>query len=374
MSVGDLTVTSNAPASDVVASLTTEGSPEPKVLVENSQPVPEKSEEEERVSKAASELGKKGGEAAAKAKAEKAKIAKAEAAKEPEPKVEAKPEETPEQKEAAEEKKRSKERVEQATRQAAELKRQLASERQEREKLAQRLAEIEQRTAKPAESQKPTATDDPEPQEGQFENYSDYIKAAARWNARNEFSQRMETTKREAQTRYLAQTYAERVSKTVETFHDRMTKAAEADPLFTERTNGVAVQLRPSFELEPGERPGPLNTVADEIMSSEVGPQILDYFSKNESEFQRIAALRSAREVTREMAKIEARLDGATAGTPPTDERPVSKPELSRATPPVQPVTGKPHIAEDSRHTPDRASRQSLDDYKIGWKPAKTQR
>src|SRR5438128_2255531 len=97
VAVGGLEVTSNhESAQDMVASLSPDKaeSSQPRVLVDGGKAVPqessEKVDEKANLSRAASELGKKGGAAAA---AKRAEEAKAEPAKtEPEPKEEPEPE------------------------------------------------------------------------------------------------------------------------------------------------------------------------------------------------------------------------------------------------------------------------------------------
>ena len=91
---------------------------------------------------------------------------------------------------------------------------------------------------------------------------------------------------------------------------------------------------------------GPLNVMADEIVISEQAPGLLTYLSENPQEIQRIATLRTPREIQREMAKLETRVGAAPAVTSP--ERGVSK-----ANPPVRTVTGSPHGVTDSEPADD---------------------
>jgi len=79
------------------------------------------------------------------------------------------------------------------------------------------------------------------------------------------------------------------------------------------------------------------------------------WFSEHKDEYQRIAALQTPREITREVAKIEGMLT-APAGTP-------VKPSVSKAPPPVRPVTGAPHTAERGWRPG-----MTLDEYAPIWK------
>ena len=83
------------------------------------------------------------------------------------------------------------------------------------------------------------------------------------------------------------------------------------------------------------------------------------YFEEHGDEFQRIAALTNPRAVSREMAKIEARLESATAGDSTKRDE-----DVSRAAPPVRPVTGKPYVTESGEWKPG----MTLDDYAPIWK------
>jgi hypothetical protein len=66
------------------------------------------------------------------------------------------------------------------------------------------------------------------------------------------------------------------------------------------------------------------------------------YLEEHPDALQRIAALSNPRAVSREMAKLEARLESAAAGTRAKPD----KEEVSKAAPPVTPVTGTPYVAE----------------------------
>ena len=310
----------------------------------------------ETLSKAASELGKEGAKAAAKARKEAAKAAPAEEA--PEAKPEAKPAEKPEAKaapaeEAEEEgetpeerKSRAQQRVQEATRAAAEAKRELAREKQEREALARRLEALERERTRPeaAPAEKPAppkseaaSTDDPRPKPDDFENWSDYEDKLLEWN-RREF-------RREMAKEQEAERHVQEVGRKADAFFGRLKSAAQADPEFHGRTIEFVGNLQPSWMLRDGQARQAHNDIADELFRSESAPALISHFVEHPEDFDRLRALRSSREVLREMVKIEARLEGATAGTPPSSERPASKPEVSKAPPPVRPVTGAPIAA-----------------------------
>ncbi len=151
------------------------------------------------------------------------------------------------------------------------------------------------------------------------------------------------------------------VGQAVDGFMGRLNKAAEADETFKERT-GVAQPLfggrsipevlQPSFTLprdEHGQMQGleGRHVVADEVLKSEMGPAMIEHFSDNPEDLQRIAALQTPAEIQRAMAKLEARLeddlDAAIADTS-------SRREVSKAGTPARSVAGSPHTAAPDIH------------------------
>lgn len=318
-------------------------------------PIPMGEKPKSPLSEAAAELGKKGGAAAAKAREKEAKEAKPgkEAPAEDEGKVAAKAkakaapaeadDEGEDEGDVLESSPRARARVEQATRKAAEARREVERERARADRLEQRLAALErERTqAAPPRHAAPPAQEDHEPQEGDFETYPEFVKASARWAARQERKAAEVDQIRRAQATQRAQ----RIGGHVDAFKDRVAKAAEADESFMERTAPLARAMQPSFTLPQGRPPGPIHVLTDEIITSPSAPALMEHFSAHPEEFRSIATLRNPREIARAVAKIEARLEGATAGTTSSDERPGSSPEISKARPPARPVAGSPRIA-----------------------------
>lgn len=295
-----------------------------------------------KLSKAASKLGKAGGEATAAKRAE-AQEAEAEGTSE----AEAAKKRTADEIAKAgrgQKKQLASERVEEATLEAAEIKRQLKAERAERERLAGELARERAAKAKPAEEH-PKAAADPEPKAEDFDSYEQYVKAAARWEARQEWNERQKVSAEEARVAASHQN----ITKAVESFQGRMDEHAKADPTIKERTAALAASLQPSFTLAKDQQLGPLNVIADEIIRSEQAPTLMLHLAEHQDDLQRIASLRTPWEISREMAKLETRLEVATPGTP------TPKPEVSQARPPVRPVTGSPHTA-NAEPDPDSSS------------------
>jgi hypothetical protein len=324
---------------------------------------------DEAASQAGKELGKRGGEAAAKAREAKAAeeseekpeakpikpIPPKKEAAEPE-KVEAKPAEEekaePEEKpeEAPPEKDKRgdprhdpKARMLEATRKEAEAKRALAVEREKASALEARLNALERQTglAKAEPEAKREGNGKPTPQD--FDTYEDYLDARDSYN-RSQW---------EAETQRRAQ--ADAVDRALE---NHIGKFRQATVGHVDQYSDDVLNLKTEFQLSPGERPTGENWLANELVfSPESAPALMLHFTEHPEDLQRIAALTSPRAVSREMAKLEARLESATAGN--SSEREV----VSRAAPPVRPVAGKPYVTESDEYREG----MTLDEYAKVW-------
>lgn len=319
----------------------TQGKASPRVI----KPIPDKQPEE--ISKAASELGKLGGKAAAEKRREAKEVERPET-------EEAVGEDAPEEAKRKvdeeisaaqrdERKKLASDRVAEATRAAAEAKREAARERQEREALARRLEALERERTRPAQEQRPderprqaqATDDDPEPQEKDFQSWEEYVKATGAHAARKEWKQlQKKQAEEDEQRRVHADIHAWKGR-----FVDRSVKKLGPEGL--SKLSAEVQALKPTYDaIMAGEPITALNAVADEILDSPVSGEVMLYLSEHPNELQRLATLRTPRDIAREMAKLETRLESAPLGTSP------SKPEGSKAKPPVRPVTGAPVTAD----------------------------
>jgi hypothetical protein len=344
-------VTSNTEkAEDMIAALEPPDpkANKPRILSTDGETV----EEKDPVSEAASTLGKKGGKATADAR----KAAEKESAKESPDKA-AKPDKAAETKKAGEaegdtdkEEAKSKKgdprhdpeariavlarEKREAQDRADRAERDLENERRSRTQPArdERPAPVqERREAKPA--------DDPEPQEAEFDNYADYVKAAGRHAARTEFRER----ERQSQEREREVQRDRFVHKSLETFSERLTKRAEADDTFIDRTKDFATSLQPSFMRAQGAPLEGRHVAADCVIRSERAPELIEHFTENPDEFQRIASLRTVPDIRVAVANLEgylrARSERPAAATADTSARR----ETSRAGTPVRSVAGTPN-------------------------------
>lgn len=237
-----------------------------------------------------------------------------------------------------------------ATQQAAELKRQLAEERQTRERLTQEFNQRLQAVERGAPRQEQPPAEQRQPQERpeigpdgipplahfvqQAENYEDGLEQWAR--AREQVREQ-----RSAQAKAVND-LKERFVSTIVSVKDDITPEIGA--------------LEPTmFVLERGGKPDAGSCLADELFfRPEHAPTLVRHFKAHPEDLKRVMEQPSSADVTREVGRILGRLEAATAGV--SAER---TEQVSRATPPVRPVTGAPYVAESEEYRPG----MSLDEY-----------
>jgi hypothetical protein len=316
---GGITVVSNSETEDQIRE-NFEGTKKP---LDGPEPNPEK-EDQERASRAGSDLGKRsaearknaaavdeGKESAAEQKALDFKEAKEEAAEK------ARPDRDPIA------------RMKEATRKEAEAKQQAREAKERAERAEAELARA--RAEKPAD--RPVAKPEGKPEPAQFQSYEEYL------DARDEYNRKQWA---EASAQYQAkQTHEAWLRDTAGKFKGSIDKAVKDDPDFFSKVAEEVKELRPSYLVPPNEAQDGHNWVADELtLNHESAPALMLHFTEHPDELQQLAALSSPRAVTRAMGKLVAQLEAATAGNS-------SKPEVSKAKPPVRPVTGSPHVADE---------------------------
>jgi len=332
--VGGMTVSSNTETSEAITeNLESDAKP-----LDGESPDPEK-EEADAVAKAAAKLGEKGGKAAAERRAadkrnyDKAMADAEERASEARAK-EAKAEDSKKDKKG-DPRHDPKARVEEATRESAELKRELRRERDERAReraeFNARLEKIEKSGNGAEHAAAPARHADEKPLEKDFEDYGEFVEARSRWAARQEYAE----VERKRTIHQQAASFANSVQQTFDKFRESALKES-----IHERVAPELLDLVPTAMLEPNARPDQGNVIADEIVSSEQSNALLLHFTEHPEDFQRIASLRTPRDISREIAKIEARLESAQSSASP--QRHVA----SQAKPPVRPVSGSPNASD----------------------------
>jgi hypothetical protein len=213
------------------------------------------------------------------------------------------------------------ERVKRATAEAAAAKREAEDARKQAVSLQERLARFE--------AQQPSKEDDPEPTEEQFEAYKDYVKAQSRWEARQELKA-FNAAQAEMQRRVV--------------INGQMDQAKQAFSGRIKEAGGQEFLDKLSEDV--------LNIAADTpvgvaVRDSEMAPKLMQYLSDHPDELRALSGLHPAH-IFRAIGKIEGKLEGvAVTGNAP---RVVA---VSRAKPPVKPVTGMPAVGNElSEDTP----------------------
>lgn len=218
------------------------------------------------------------------------------------------------------------ERIRQAARDAKEAKELAASVLREKDEIASRAesyrVELEKLRSTSKATLKPVPSD--------FQTDADFMEALTDWK----MEERTKRDQSEQVARIMEQQKAERYSG----FSKRMKDQIEKDPTFMEGVSEYVLNLRPLSSMADDEPKGPLNALAEFILRSDVAPALAKYFSERQDELERLQQMDPFR-FGPEIGKIEERLSaGSQTATTPV--------EMSKAKPPVRPVTGGYPIAE----------------------------
>lgn len=331
-------ISSSESAEDMAAALTPKAEDEklkPRIVQREGKPVEPQDEQAEVVSKAASELGKRGGEAAAKAREERKA---AEAKPEPKEAAEAKPEAKPDDKPAEPEEKphrgdprRDPEaRVRAATSQLAEANRR-------NQQLEERLARLEQavQPPKPAAEEQRQAEAPVKPTVDQFSTYEEYVEALADYKA----DQRIRETLSRIEAQQQQSAAKQEVMRNLGTLDAQFQEAQKADPSVVERLDPRLLSTMSGALANPGdwsEHPGRLLTHL--LMNSEQGFAMMLHLSENEDAAIGLIKQPNPLAMSRAFGLLEAKL-AAQQSQP--DRRP------SQAPPPLKPLTPTAQPSDD---------------------------
>jgi len=226
-------------------------------------------------------------------------------------------------------------RMKEATRKEAEAKAEL---RQVRNQLNEALNLLQQQpqTQQPQASAKQST--DGRPQAENFDDFEQYLDARDEWNRKN-WSEQLE--KQQAERRQQDEGYR--------AFNQRMDEfKSKAD--FTQDPNisRDILELTPVFMLEKGAPVTAENVMGDWLIFHPNDAMAVGrYLSEHEDEFQRIAALSNGDLVYTEMAKVAGKAEAFSVKPEEVKAKGVSK-----AKPPVKPVSGAPYIADDGHEGP----------------------
>lgn len=221
-------------------------------------------------------------------------------------------------------------RVEAATAKEATAKRERDEAKAEAAKLTARIAELEARS-KPEPIKAPVVTADPEPTVDQFDSYEKFVKAQARWEARQEF--REQVAAKEKQDRQQQHQQGQREIE--RQFGERYRSALAADPEFVERVNPVLLSTPRVGVLPEGTDATFDNFLVEQVFRSRHPKELLLHLS-DPATYQRFATLHPI-EVLGELA-IFNHSQGAASPAAPAPKVPVS-----HAKPPIQPL-GTSHV------------------------------
>lgn len=221
-----------------------------------------------------------------------------------------------------------------------------------RQREAERRAEVAEARARDLEARmapqgapQPTApqaaTSDAEPVEDDFANYRDYVKAQARWEARQEFTQQFQQQQAVQREQAAQQQVLQERDQVIGGYVSQVDTTLQADPTFLGRIAPEVLAIPTFNTLRPGQAPAPIHFLGEELLRSPKVTQLMQHLSDHPDDLQRLATL-PPREITRAMAFLEARVGGAAlTGT----ARPARN--LSQAKPPVRPVAGSPSLSHD---------------------------
>lgn len=225
-------------------------------------------------------------------------------------------------------------RMLQATQQAAAAKRERDAAQAEAAKLRSELDSIREFKEKQSAQNAEPSESDPK-----WKSEREFVMEHARWAARQEF---IEMQARMQEERLQQQNDTMKNSR-FDAFKAKMDAVSADNPKILDSISPYVLGLKPLSALEPGERANQSHVVAEEIFLSDNPFGVMQFLTQNPEDLRvLVSQAMSARDVARKVAAIEAKLEvPVTAGTGP-------KVEVSNAKPPVRPVTGSPHTAQES--------------------------
>lgn len=232
-------------------------------------------------------------------------------------------------------------RVEQATRQAAEAKRQ-------RDEIERRAVAAEQelerlraglpKESKPEPAKVETKAPDGKPKADDFETYDEYVEALTDWKAEQRDKTVKESAHREALLSHQQSLF--------NSFQERIQKAIEADPTIDEKIHPDIVAMVPNGPVDFSKRMSNDDLIGVHFIAEEKGLDMMRHLSEYPDVLQRLRGL-SQPQLLVELGRIDARLGSVTTAP---DPKPIS---ISRANPPVRPVTAVAPSGDDPMTLPD---------------------
>lgn len=222
-----------------------------------------------------------------------------------------------------------------ATAKEAAAKRERDEAKAESAKLQARIAELEARTAPKPELKAPAAqVDDAEPTVDQFDSYEKFVKAQARWEARQEIRQQEQSR----QMHEVAQAREHQIRAVDQQFSERYQAILTKDPDFASKVDARLLNTPRAGVLADPSKATFGNFLVEQVFQSEQPDALLLHLS-DPAVVQRLATLPPV-QVIRELAKVEL---GAASPAGPA----LKVPAISHAKPPIKPVGSSPQVTSD---------------------------
>lgn len=181
------------------------------------------------------------------------------------------------------------------------------------------------------------ADSSPAPAVGEeFPDYPEYLQthpnATLRDWSKAHFEHLRTGEERQRSAHELAAAHDKSVNQVVESFHQQFVEVLKTDPEFLDRIDPAIANARPVQALQRGEKAGPANVIASEVMKSSVAPKLMEHFTAHPEDYARLQQLPAhlaglppavaAREhvtwIIRELGKIEASLGRSATPSPQT--------------------------------------------------------
>lgn len=152
-----------------------------------------------------------------------------------------------------------------------------------------------------------------------FESYDDWAIEMASFVADKKLEAREARSREESKARHEEQQFTEKAKKAGERFQSYL----EKNPAAKERIRPELMAIVPVSQMQPGERPGPHNFIAEQIFESDFTGELADHFSTDAGiqDFQRLMRL-GPDQILREIGRLEARFvtqaDASSTRSPKT--------------------------------------------------------
>ncbi len=213
----------------------------------------------------------------------------------------------------------------------------LRAELRERHRLRQELSQLEQRSPQrdqPAESRPATPPTKAEwerykampeaPRQDQFDNYDDWSIAMGVFIADRRYAERQAQSRAEHVGRERAQAF----QRVLDGATKRIQEYEATHEGFAQGVHPDLLRVEPASLVPPGTPIGPHNVLAEEILKSDLTPQLLLHFSSHPEDWQKLCAMRPP-DLLRAFGRLEVQVASPTPPAQAAEPQP-SSPEPPR--------------------------------------------